>query len=273
VSPRRRSFGLPEVLDEAAETVAAVAAPFLGVLWLTSLPLRLAQVHFVARLLELGATASSHGTYLAELALVQTVLLLPWAWGRAVFVRACRLGLRGQRPGAAALRVGAAPFAGYLYVTVLLATLFWATAWTLVAVPALVLVAALAAATHPLIERAGLLEPLRQVLRHGTNAVLLSGLLLVMGWAFVVAAVNLHVLFQAGVWLTGALPGVDPGRWSRLLNPGNPRYVLAVLAGAVLALEPYLLASATVYVHKVSSRSSGEDLRLWLHRLRRAVAA
>jgi hypothetical protein len=30
VSPRRRSFSLPEVLDEAAETVAAVAAPFLG---------------------------------------------------------------------------------------------------------------------------------------------------------------------------------------------------------------------------------------------------
>src|SRR6185369_10698161 len=39
MSPRRRSFGLPEVLDEAAETVAAVAAPFLGLLWLTSLPL------------------------------------------------------------------------------------------------------------------------------------------------------------------------------------------------------------------------------------------
>ncbi len=273
MSPRRRSFGLAEVLDDAAETVAAVAAPFLGVLWLTSLPLRLAQCHFAARLLELGGEAARHGTYLTELALLQTVLLVPWAWGRAVFVRACRLGLRGQRPGRAALRVGAAPFAGFLYATALVQTLFWATAWTFVTLPALVLMGALAAATHPMIERPGLLEPLRQIFRHGTHAVLLTGLLAVMAWAFLVAAVNLHVLFQAGVWLVGALPGVDPGRWRTLLHPRNPRYVLALVAGSVLALEPYLLAAATVYVHKVRSRSSGEDLRLWFERLRRAVAA
>jgi len=273
VSPRRRSFTLPEVLDEAVEVVAAVAAPFIGVLWLTSLPLRLAQCHFAARLLELGGEASRHGAYLTELALLQTVLLVPWAWGRAVFVRACRLGLRGLRPGRAALRVGAAPFFGYLYATALIQTLFWATAWMFVTLPALVLLAALAAATHPMIERAGLLEPLRQIFRHGTHAVLLTGLLGVMGWAFLVAAVNLHVLFQAGVWLLGAFPGVDPGRWSALLQPRNARYVLALVAGAVLVLEPFLLAAVTVYVHKVRSRSSGEDLRLWFERLRRAVAA
>ena len=273
MSPRRRSFGLPEVLDEAAETVAAVASPFLGLLWLTSLPLRLAQIHFVARLIELGADAAHRGAYLSQLALLQTALLVPWAWGRAVFVRACRLGLRGQRPGAAALRVGAAPFAGYLYVTVVLQTLYWATGWVGVTVPMLVLLSALAAATYPKIERAGLVEPWRQILRHGAHALLLTGLLMVMGWAFLVAAVNLHVLFRAGLWLSGAIPGVDAGEWSTLLQPGNTRYVLALLAGAVLALEPYLLAAATVYVHKVGSRSSGEDLRLWLERLRRAAAA
>lgn len=270
---RRRSFGLPEVLDEAAETVAAVAAPFLGILWLTSLPLRLAQCHFAARLIELGPAAARHGAYLAELALLQTALLLPWAWGRAAFVRACRLGLRGQRPGTAALRVGAAQFAGYLYVTALVETLTWATAWTFVTVPALALLAALAAATHPLIERPGLLEPLRQIFRHGRHALLLTALMAVMGWALIVAAVNLHVLFQAGVWLAGAFPGLDPGRWRTLLHWRNPRYLLAVAAGAVLALEPFLLAAVTVYVHKVRSRGSGEDLRLWFARLRRAAAA
>jgi hypothetical protein len=273
VSPRRRSFGLPEVLDEAAETVAAVAAPFLGLLWLTSLPLRLAQIHFVVKLVELGADAAHRGVYLGQLALVQTALLVPWAWGRAVFVRACRLGLRGQPPGSAALRVGAAPFAGFLYVTVLLQTLFWATGWTFVSLPVLVLLSGLAAATHPMIERAGLWEPWRQILRHGAHGLLLTGLLVVMAWAFLVAAVNLHVLFRAGLWLSGALPGVDPGQWSTLLQPGNTRYLLVVLAGAVLALEPYFLAACTVYVHKASSRSSGEDLRLWLERLRREAAA
>jgi hypothetical protein len=273
VTAPRRSFGLPEVLDEAAGTVREVAAPYLGIVWLTSLPLRLAQCHFAARLLDLGASASRHGAYLAELALLQTVLLLPWAWGRAVFVRACRLGLRGQRPGAAALRVGAVPFAGYLYATALVETLFWATGWTLVTAPALVLIGALAAATHPLIERPGLLEPLRQIFRHGRHAFLLTGLMIVMGWALLVAAVNLHLLFQAGVWVGAAFPGTDPGRWRRLLHWSNPRYVLALAAGAVMVLEPFLLAAATVYVHKVRSRGSGEDLRLWFERLRRAVAA
>lgn len=269
----RRSFGLPEVLDEAAEAVGAASAPFLGVLWLTSLPLRLAQCHFLARLFELGNEASQHGTYLGELALLQTVLVLPWAWGRAVFVRACSLGLRGVRPGRAAFRVGATQLAGYLYATALIETAFWATAWTFVTVPVLVLMAALGAATHPLIERAGLLEPLRQIFRHGRHAVLLMGLLVVMGWAYIVAAVNLHVMFQAGVWLMGAIPGTDPGRWSTLLDVHHSRYVLAVLAGAVMALEPYLLAAATVYVQKVRSSSSGEDLRLWLERVRQEAAA
>lgn len=268
----RRSFGLPEVLDEAADVVGRVAAPFLGLLWLTAVPLRLMQAHFAARLLELGGQAGTHGAYLTGLAMALAALLVPWAWGRAVFVRACRLGLRGQRPGAAALRVGAAPFAGYLYVTLLFETLFWATAWMFVTVPPLVLLAALAAATHPFIEKPGLWEPLRQVFRHGTHALLLVGLLAVLGWALLVAAVNLHALFQFGVWLSGALPGLDPGRWGRLLAPRHARYVLAVVAGAVLAVEPYLLAAATVYVHKVRSRSSGEDLRVWLERLRRAAA-
>jgi hypothetical protein len=99
------------------------------------------------------------------------------------------------------------------------------------------------------------------------------GLLVVVGWALLVAAVNLHVVFQAGVWLSGAVPGVDGGEWSKLLSPGNTRYVLALVAGVVLALEPYFLAASTVYVHKVDSRSSGEDLRLWLDRLRREAAA
>ena len=94
-----------------------------------------------------------------------------------------------------------------------------------------------------------------------------------MVWALLVAVVNLHVLFQAGVWLAGAVPGTDPGRWRALVGASNPRYWLLVLAGAVLAVEPYLLAATTVYVHKVRSRSSGEDLRLWFARLRRSVAA
>jgi hypothetical protein len=268
-----RAFSLLDVLDEGVEAVAAVAAPFLGLLWLTALPLRLAQAHFVFQVAQLGPEAARHGRYLGELALVQAVLLLPWAWGRAVFVRACRLGLEGQPPGRAALRVGALPFAGFLYVTALVEALAWATAWTVVALPLFVLMGALAAATHPFIEKPGLLDPLRQVFRHGTQALILVGLLVVMVWALLVAGVNLHVLFQAGVWLAGAWPGAEPGRWRALLDVHNPRYWLVLICGAVLAVEPYLLGTVTVYVHKLRARSTGEDLRLWFERLRRAVAA
>ena len=38
-----------EILDDAAEAAMRVAAPWMGLLWLCSLPLRLLQVHFVAR--------------------------------------------------------------------------------------------------------------------------------------------------------------------------------------------------------------------------------
>jgi hypothetical protein len=268
-----RTFGLLDVLDEGVEAVAAVGGPFLGLFWLLALPLRLAQAHFLYEAVQLGGEAARHGRYLGELALLQGVLLVPWCWGRAVFVRACRLGLEGQRPGLAALRVGALPFAGLLYLTVLVEALTWATAWTVVALPVCVLLSALAAGAAPFIERPGLLDPLRQLLRHGGRALVLVGLLFVMAWAVIVALVNLHVLFQAGVWLAGAVPGTDPGRWRALLHWRNPRYWLVLLAGALLLVEPYLLGAITVFVHKQRSRSSGEDLRLWLQRLRRSVAA
>lgn len=270
---RRRSLSLAEMLDEAAEVVAGVAAPWLGLLWLTALPLRLLQAHFAVRLLELKAQAAQHGAYLTELAFGMGLLLVPWLWGRAVFVRACGFALRGQRAGRAAWKLRPVALAGYVYVALVIELLFWATAWIFVAAPLFVLMGALAAATHPLIEKPGLIEPLRQLARHGKQVLPLIGLMMVLAVAFLMTLANLHVVFQAGLWLSGALPGLDPGRWQRLLSPDNARYLFTLLVGATLALEPYLLAALTVYVHKVRSRESGEDLRLWLERLQRRAAA
>jgi hypothetical protein len=44
-----------------------------------------------------------------------------------------------------------------------------------------------------------------------------------------------------------------------------------VAAGAWLLVEPWWLASLAVHVHKQRSRATGEDLRLWFERLRRAA--
>jgi hypothetical protein len=97
-------------------------------------------------------------------------------------------------------------------------------------------------------------------------------LLVVLGSAFVLAAVNLYFVFQIGLWLAGGFADLDVARWHGLLSPRNPRFVAVLLAGGCLAVEPHWLASLVVYVHRLQSRGSGEDLRLWFELLRRAEA-
>ncbi len=270
----RPSLTLTEVLDEDAEVVAHVAAPWLGVLWLSALPLRLAQVHFAARVFELGASASQYGDHLYGLALPTMAAFLLSLLGRAVFVRACGLGLRSlASPGVEALRLPAAGTAAYLYVALAIEALFFALGFTYVAVPLLVMLAGLAAATYPLNERPGLLGPWREIARHSGHARILVGLVFVFGVALIVAYANLYFVFQLGLWLAQAIPGLDLLPWQELLGFANHRFQYLLVAGACLAVEPYWLGALTVYVHKLRSQQSGEDLRLRFELLRKAAAA
>jgi hypothetical protein len=95
-------------------------------------------------------------------------------------------------------------------------------------------------------------------------------MLLIFAAAFSLAAVNLYFVFQIGLWLAGGFADLDTARWLGLLSPRNPRFLCVLLAGGCLAVEPHWLASLVVYVHESQSRGSGEDLRLWFERLRRA---
>jgi hypothetical protein len=269
-SPR---LGLGEILDDAAELVSKVASPFVGLLWLTSLPLRLGQAYFAARLLELGDQVRQYGDHLRGLALEVGVAFLVSLWGRAVFVRACGLRLRTlDDPGLAAVRLPVSGFLSYVYVALLVEAGFYATCITGVMAPFFVLAAGLAAATFPKMERPGLWRPLAQITRQGTQGLPLVGILLVFAAALLLAAVNLLFVFQLGLWLAGGVAGFDAARWSGLLSPANPRFLCVVLAGGWLVVEPYWLAALVVYVHKLESRSTGEDLRLWFERLRSATA-
>jgi hypothetical protein len=267
-------IAVSEVLDDGAEVAMRVAAPWMGLLWLSSLPLRFLQVHFAARLIELGSEASHYGDYLQDLALASMAALLPSLWGRAVYVRACGLGLRSDKaPGREALRVSLAAFASYVYLALLVEVLFLALALSVVAVPLLVLVAGLAAAAHPHFERPGLLAPLREVARPLAEGRVLTGLVFVFSVAFVAVLANLFFVFLLGLWLAGAIPGLDPTFWSALLSPASPDFLLVLLAGTILAVEPFWLAALTVLVHRARSRETGEDLRLWFERLRAREAA
>jgi hypothetical protein len=264
-----RAAALAEVLDDASDLVAAVASPWAGLLWLTAVPLRLAQAHFAARLGELGPEARGYGDHLHGLAVVATLAFLLSLWGRAAFARACSQRLRSlETPGREALRLPAAPLASYACAALAIEAAFWATALTLVAVPFLALVAGLAAATSPRLEGPGLVRPFVLVAEGAGPVGPLLGLLVVFGVALLLAAANLVVLVQAGLWLAGGLASFDVARWQGVLGLSNPRLLLVVAAGAWVLVEPWWLASLAVHVHRQRSRSTGEDLRLWFERLR-----
>jgi hypothetical protein len=269
----RSDLAVGGLLDDAAELVSATAAPWAGLLWLSALPLRLAQAHFAARLVELGDEAHAYGDHLRGLAVMVGVAFLVSLWGRAVFVRACVLRLRTLEPsGLDPLRLPPAGFATYVYAALAVEAAFYATCASVIAMPALALVAGLAAATLPLVEKPGLLQPFRLISSSARRAVPLVRLVFAFGAAFLLAAVNLFVLFRLGLWLAGGMMGFELTRWDGLLGLQNPRFVFVVFAGAWLIVEPWWLAALVVYVHRLRSRASGEDLRLWFGRLRSAAS-
>jgi hypothetical protein len=264
---------LGEILDDAGALVARVPAAAVGLLWLTAAPLRLAQAHFAARLAELGDEAGSYGDHLGGLALVTAALFLVSLWGRAAFARACTRDLgAGDEAGRERVHVPAGSFAAYACAALAVEAAFYATALAVVTVPALALVAGLLAATSPLVERPSLLRPFSVLSSSAGRTGPLAGLVLVFGAAFLLAALNLVVLVQAGLWAAGGLAGLDVARWQGVLGPANPRLLLVVAAGAWLLVEPWWLAALVVYVHSLRARASGEDLRLRFERLRSAGA-
>ena len=193
--------------------------------------------------------------------------------GRAVFARACLLAIRTGRPsGTRALAVGFTPFLTHLYLALVAEVLFFGLCLTLVVAPLAITLQALAAAVAPLAERPGLVAPLRLVAASGARAGTLVGLQAVFGVAFVIALLNVGVAFHAGLWLAGAVPGIDLATWAHRLAPESPRFLLLVTAGAMLVVEPFWLAAHVVYVHRLRARETGEDLRAWFERLRAAEA-
>lgn len=265
----KRSLPISEVLDDAADLVARVFAPWVGVLWIASVPLRLLQVHFAGRLIEMGSEARSYGNHLYGIALAATAAFVLSTAGRAFYVRACVWGLRSSGvPGRESLRGSFPGLVTSVYAALLIEVLFFASAFTFVAIPLLVLIAGLAAATSPLTTRAGLLEPFRLIGRQGAQGKVLLALVVLFAIALFLCMLNLYFAFQIGLWLLAGIPGLDLTAWHVRLALGNPGFWLVLTAAGCLLVEPYWLASLVVYVHKVQSRQTGEDLRLWFDTLR-----
>ena len=265
------------VLDEATPSVTRIAAPWLGVLWLGTMPLHLAQAYYFRELFSLGPDVGGYGEHLAGLLVPWMAAFLPALYARAVFVRACTLGLRsGARVGLEALRVPPAQLVNLLFTVLLGELLFGFLVWTWVGIPLAISVVGLAFATSPRVEKPGLIRPLREIAVALAPRKAFLALFFTYGCALLVAFVNLYVLGRAAVWAAGAFGGIDVLRWEQLLRPmpllgifpaeGLTRWIC--LAGAVTIVEPFWQASLCVLVHRLGLRSSGEDLRVWFNRLR-----
>ena len=111
-------------------------APWLGVLWILTIPYRFAQIFFIRELADLGRKAPEYAGHLETIAWVMFALLLLAVWGRAIYVRACLLGLQsGARVGREALRVPAAQLMNSMYGALLVEVLFALTAWMFIVAP------------------------------------------------------------------------------------------------------------------------------------------
>jgi len=259
------------ILDATHGAVVRVASPWLGVLWILTIPYRFAQVFFIREVANLGAKASDYAGHLESIAWVMFGLLLPAAIGRAIWVRACLLGLQsGGRVGREAFRVPAAQLMNSIYGALLFEVLFAMTVWTFVVAPLLAAPAGLVYVAALRTERPGILKPLIEIGRLLLGFKAMLGLLATFAVAILVAYVNVYMAFRGGVWAAGALGGDGILRWEHLLRPHPtvglfPAELLAALiclSGAFLIVEPFWLASLTVYVHRARLRQSGEDLRL-----------
>ena len=262
--------GALRLVDEAADAAGRLPG-WVGLLWLTALPARLLLVLLCVRLLQLGESAAHHGVWLRRTAFLLLGAWLVSLWGRQVFVRACRHAFQSSRPAPAALlRVPLPEMAGHLAAALAVELLFWASLPTGIGPLLLLPAAALAAGAAP----AGGPSPrqaLRELWRAAESVSRLLRLLCLFALALPVAALNLHLLAHAVVWLLGGVAALDVSAWPAVLDPLNPTYAALLLTGALLLLEPVWLGAITAHVEKVRARSTGDDLRRWFSELRAAA--
>ena len=266
----RAPLSITSVLDESTDVVAMTAAPWAGLLLVTALPYRFLQALFFDQLIEVGSEASQYGTLLGGTANLIVAAVLIALWGRAVYARACRLALgRGTTPGRETWRVPAPALASYILTAAAAMLAGPIAAFTCVGVFVVAIFAGLAIGTMELNERVSVVEPFRLIARH-TRVMMLFGLLFVFICAFFVALVNLAAAFGLLVWAASSIGGFDAPRWHLLFTADNRRYMLLLIAGAFVAVEPFWIAANVVFVRKAGAEERGDDLRAWFEELRRA---
>jgi hypothetical protein len=265
----RSPLSTTSVLDEATELVPMTSS-WVGLLILTTLPYRFLQALFVDQLIEVGDKAPSYGNLLGGTASMIVGAIVVAVWGRTVYARACRLAHgRGTPPGRETWRVPAAMLASYLLTSATMILIGYLSVFTCIGVVVAAIFSGLAIGTAELNERVSVVEPFRLIVRHARTATPMA-LVFVFFCAFFVAFVNLAAAFGIGIWAVSALGDFDAPRWQLLFTGNNRRYVLMLVAGAMVAIEPFWIAAQVVFVRKAGAEERGDDLRAWFEELERA---
>ena len=267
----RAPLSITSVLDEGTDVVSMTAAPWAAVLVATALPYRFLQALFFDQLLEVGKNASQYGRLLGGTANLTVVAILLALWGRAVYARACRLAMgRGATPGREVWRVPAAALVSYFLTSSVILVAGTLGVFTCIGIWFVAIFAGLAIGTMELNERVSVVEPFRLLSRYA-NWRTLIGMSFVYFCGLFVAMVNIGAAFALGVWALGAVGGFDAPRWELLFTGANRRYVLMLIAGAMVAVEPFWVAGHVVFVRKAGAQERGDDLRAWFDELRRTA--
>ncbi len=269
----RAPLSTTSVLDEATEVVSLTATPWAALLMATALPYRFLQALFVDQLVETGSQASHYGNLLgrtANLIVLTTVIAL---CGRAIYARACRLAsARAVAPGREAWRIAPAALASYILTASAAMLAGYLTLFTIVGFVIAVIFAGMAIGTIELNERVSVTRPFALVFRYARHFAIPLALVLVFLGALLAAFVNLAMGAQLAAWLVSAIGGYDAPQWQFLFSFENRRFVLILLAGAFVVIEPFWVAANVIYVRKAGAEESGDDLRAWFDELRRVPA-
>lgn len=267
----RSPLSITSVLDEATDVVSMTAAPWAGLLVATALPYRFLQALFFDQLVEVRTEAAQYGNLLGGTANMIVAAIVIALWGRAVYARACRLAMgRGATPGREVWRVPAAALVSFFLTSSVVLLVGHLSVFTCIGLWIVAMFAGLAIGTMELNERVSVLEPFRLIGRYAKPMILL-GMAFVFFCGLFVAFVNLAAAFGLGVWALSAIGGFDAPRWELLFTPGNRRFVLMLVAGALVAVEPFWVAAHVVFVRKAGAQERGDDLRAWFEELRRTA--
>lgn len=261
---RTRNVTAASILNETTLLVRATST-WGGLLVLLTLPYRFAQVWFVETLIVAGAGARQHGAVLSSVAGAVALALALNIVARLIFARACRLQQNALVDiRLSPIRLPLLNLAVALYTGAFFALLSVVVSFAVVPLALTAIFSALAIATAELNEKASLTEPFRVIAKHSRPAKALAGVFLTMTAALIMAWINIYVAFQTALWAAGGVLGLDVVRWTALLSPSTRLFTLLVLAGALAAIEPFWIAAHVIYVGRLRSHRSGEDLQQWL---------